>query len=389
MRRVTATVLCVALLGGGCDESESETETETESETESEAESVGAGQAVSAPAGLELVAVEDGAVLLWGAPGGGLRAQRLDPLGGARGEPLAVTEAGRVLEVVGAQGGGRLGVAWVEQSDDEQRVRAAIGDARGRQFGPPLELADTEDHDGAQRGWLAASASDQGELDVLFRSALGSCGGAHPKQRCVRFFHRRLSTDTQPRGLPLVVPEPCPRAVVGNEFSGGDWYFALCARPAASLHPTAVTLYALRFAPQYAHAEQLLEGCTPEGMSAVASGVLAVGECEGEPHGVRVGDAGRSRAELGPIERGARCREGRPELWARGKTRVRRRLDAPASRLEALLPRVLAPLGARAVWTGRALVVGRALEERVALGRYECRGGRLARTGGSPGARTP
>ncbi|MFW5921468.1 MAG: hypothetical protein ACOCUS_06475, partial [Polyangiales bacterium] len=313
----------------------------------------------------------------------------LDPRGGGRGEPVAVTEQARVLEVVAAAGGGRLGVAWVEQTDAEQRVRAAIGDARGRAFGPPLELAEAEDHDGSHRGWLAASASDEGELDVLFRSTLGSCGGAHPEHRCVRFFHRRLSTDAQPRGLPLVVPEPCPRAVVGNVFAGGDWYFALCSRPAASPEPTAVTLYALRFEPQYAHAEELLEGCTPQGMSALSAGVLAVGDCDGEPHGVRIGDAGRSRDDLGAIEREARCRAGRPELWARGAERASRRLDAPVSRLEALLSSARAPDGARAAWTGEAVLVARPLENRVAIGRYQCRGGSLERTGGPPGAGAP
>jgi hypothetical protein len=32
-------------------------------------------------------------------------------------------------------------------------------------------------------------------------------------------------------------------------------------------------------------------------------------------------------------------------------------LDAPQSRLEALLPEAIAPVGARAVWTGEALLV--------------------------------
>ena len=73
------------------------------------------------------------------------------------------------------------------------------------------------------------------------------------------------------------------------------------------------------------------------------------------------------------------CGAGKLTLELDGREVV---FDRDAIGLGALLPRHLVPDGARAVWTGRALLIARAVAGRLEIDGRPCRAGTLTR--GSP-----
>ncbi len=67
-----------------------------------------------------------------------------------------------------------------------------------------------------------------------------------------------------------------------------------------------------------------------------------------------------------------------PVIVAPGGTRIR--VDAVRSGLGSLLPPIVAPACARAVYTGRAVLVGAPIGDEVTVRRYECEEGMFVRT---------
>ncbi|MFW5924643.1 MAG: hypothetical protein ACOCV4_00665 [Myxococcota bacterium] len=381
-------LLCVAMGWGavlaGCDADEDEPAASV-SAPAPEPRPVPVGpRPVASRAAFDLAVRAAGAVLVWGEPaqrGGGVRALALDGQGVVRGPERDVLAAGepqgrgsRVAELAASAGGGRLGVAWVLRDlDGELRVRATHGNDAATTFAPAVKLGKSETGSFDGRGRVAVAVSKSGLVDVLYRSGAGPCRAGQRDAQCARFAH--WQPKGAGRGLPLMVPEPCAPGVVGSLFREARWYFGVCSEGAT-------TVYAIQFDPEYAHAENVLAACTPEALVPGPEGVLALGRCDGDLRAVELREGGKQRTDVGSVERRAACEEGKPVLTMVGAGQRARelRLTGPLGALEAWLPEAVAPPEARAVWTGRALLVATPIASEVALRRFECDGAQLIRT---------
>jgi len=277
---------------------------------------------------------------------------------------------------------------------------ATHGPDSAEAFAPPEDLGRTSARSLGGRGLLAAAAADDGAVAVMHRAMPTPCDGgpeaedtgddtetapdadgtpdqaaAAPGGDCVRFFVRRLGAGGDARrGVPIAAPRPCARGVVGHLWASDVWYYGVCT---AERGPPASTVYAIQFDPEYAHAERLLEGCEPAGIAPLDEGVLVSGGCGGDPRAVWIAEAGRRMARIGEAAPTVACREGRPVLSV-GEAVLT--LSGPVARIETLLPDELAPPGARAAWTGEAILVARPVGPEVSLRRYQCDDGELGRT---------
>jgi hypothetical protein len=324
-------------------------------------------------------------MLVWAEPpvlGGAIRALELNPRGQPSGPDRPVgapatgdadgaagaAEAARVLELSVAHGGGRTAVAWLARaSDGAQRVWATRG--QGSTFGPAVDLGPTEVASPARRGALAVAASESGALDVMFQSTRRPCRDGDASQACMGIDHWQPSGRRE--GVSLVVPDPCPAPIVGYLVRHGRWYFGVCAGEGDDSY---TTLYAIEHEPQYAHVERLHAGCAPLGLAPAADGALLVVRCGDELRATHVAQAGRAVTDLGRLERAVRCGPEGMELHLRGQhgQGVVLPLTGPLSRIETWLAEDLAPAGARAVWTGQALLVAAPAEEGVRVRGHRC-----------------
>lgn len=339
---------------------------------------------VSGEAAFDLVATEEGAALLWGRPaseGSELVAAVLDSGGVARGEPIVLSvpaseRSSRVVQVESVSVQGRLGVAWVTTDGQRALTHAALGDAKTRSFTPGAALGETALDDPRQRGQTAITASDRGEFLVLRRGSDERCS-EDPSQRCATFaFREVLSTGPEPRGLPLSVPAPCPRAIVGFTVIQDRWHYALCSL--AEGRPV-TTLFNVQRTPFYAEAKRLHDGCTPLGVSAVNGDAVTVADCSDGRRGTLSAGLERPAASVELSQATLECELGRPVLRAPGERVLALSFDRPLSGLGPLVPARVAPASARVVWTGTTLLGAIWSRGRVALHRWQCRGSELAR----------
>jgi hypothetical protein len=384
----------LAALVAGCSSCEEEPPPETPPPATAPPPPVVAPRAVATVAAFDLVAVPGGALLAFGPPaeqGGGVHALLLSPIGERVGEDVvlferAPTEAAPVapyaLEISAASGGGRVAVAWVVRDGLDASVGAAQGTAEGPVFGPPSELAPTEAPDRVRRGLLALAGAPDGTMSLLHRAGRGPCADS-ARTDCVQLAITRLGGTpgaSEREGVGLAVPEVCETPVAGHVWADGTWYYGVCA--VAADRPE-TTVYAIRFEPEYAHADQVLAGCAPLGLARVGEGAaMLLGRCGAERvDAVRFGDVGQSRRDLASVTRAVRCVDGRPTLsvGAPGGA-VEVVLAEPASGIAALLPESIAPEHARAVWTGRALLVATPSGREVRIERHECDDGELRRS---------
>ncbi len=351
---------------------------------------------VATQAAFDLVATGEGGVLVWGVPtarGAGIRAIAIDPLGGPRGSERNAVAPGHAagggnaedippdaVEIAAAAGGGRLGVVWVLRNQTVLRVQAALGDDSAEAFSPPEDLAPTRMDKVGVRGQVAAAASPAGELAVFYREGDGPCEDGQPGT-CARLEQRRLGAKSGREGVPMVMHAPCDPPIVGDVFSGNSWYYAVCSEDTGRPE---TTLFLIQFEPAYAHAEQLLGGCVPRGLTPLDNAVAVTASCGDHLAGATLGN---DRHVHGPeaLHMAVRCADGRPVIEGRGMGGgmvMHLPLGAPTSRLAALLPSKMAPPGARAVWTGEALLVAVPVGQDVAFRRYQCKDGDLTRTDG-------
>ncbi|MCS6797145.1 MAG: hypothetical protein NZ898_01220 [Myxococcota bacterium] len=367
-------------------------------------------RAVSSRAAFDLVASRQGAFLVFGPTqqaGGGLVVQPLDAIGAPRGSEIALERiptrrSGELpppyaLEVVAATAAGRLGVAYVVAEDAGIIVRAVHASDDLQSSSPPQTLAETGLRLWRGRGQVGLAASADGTLSLLARAGTAPCEAssqtaptnlprtdvdpdlvAAPARTCVRIRAWRLASPPSLREAEsLLLPDACEGPIVGHLWSDGVWYHAVCNLENGV---PVTTGYAIQFDPPYARADRLLEGTWPVGLAPVASGLR-----DGRGGVILVAEDGAMVA-IGPMlsgvpmpttERRVRCDAGRPVLEG-GPVRVA--LSAPTSRLESLLPPQLAPAGARAVWTGEALLVAVPASRDVIVRRYQCERGELVRT---------
>jgi hypothetical protein len=327
------------------------------------------------PTAFELAASPTGATLVW-APenraNGALRRVELDASGRFQGEAVQGLESaalsGEVADLAAAWVGSRLALAWVERRADKARVRAAWSGTTA----PPFELGAAWRAPQMARGNLVVAARDDRAL-VFARGDEAACiePGRHG---CFAFEFHELGPDgAKKTGLPMSVPVPCADDSAQLAVVGARFHYGVCTNTGDR---PVTTMFTIERNPDYARADPMLEGCTPAGTFVWQGAAWLVAECEGGRRAARLG-ARDEPAEFLDLH-GARleCKNGGASIRAASLDLA---LDEPRSGLAALLPKELAPPGARSVWTGRALVVGTTLGAGVRLVRYTCAGEKLER----------
>jgi hypothetical protein len=187
---------------------------------------------------------------------------------------------------------------------------------------------------------------------------------------CFAFgFHELDATRAVATGLPMSVPVPCTDHSASLVVRGTRFHYGVCTDSGKG---PVTTLFSIQRDPEYARADSLLEGCTPTGTFVWHDAAWLVADCEGGRRAGRIGDDPPEFLDL---------HAPRLECTSR-KLRVRApslelALEEPRAGLSPLLPPDVAPSGARAAWTGRALVVASSFAERLRVTVRTCRGDRL------------
>lgn len=361
---------------------------------------IAAPRPVASSIAFDLIDTPEGAVLAWGAPsrqGGGVRALALDPTGAPRGTEVEVARGGmrrrdrvdatpvQIEELAMASSGGRLGLAWVVGGPTPEihatfSARDTEGLAPVRALGATTSLVPGSR---PTRGRVTVSTREDGGLVVSHRIEDAPCtaaaGAEAAGMMCARILRTELDAiaGATESSSPMEIPAACPALLPGAVSTQGTWFYGLC-----HLAPRPVTtVYAIRPSISYAAANDALPGCLPEGLAPLPEGAALVGVCaEGRSAAILDGH-GRVGSTLATLTSDVVCEGGRPVLVVNGDATPRRLpLVGSVSRLETLLPERIAPRGARASWTGQALLVATWLEGEVALRRYECHETRLVRT---------
>jgi hypothetical protein len=362
---------------------------------------------LSTATAFDLTSAAGGAVLAWAPPlGGVLLTARFDARGLALQRPrvdagASATRAGATPAVSGegwVSGVGRavadlavvesaesLALAWNEGEGGTGQLRVAWlpprGSARTFDLGPAWRGSPS------QRGALALGAREAGAL-LLARGVEAPCASSDD-EGCHSFQFFRFSGDgAYDTGIPLTVPSPCAewsaqlvsapaRALGGalpdasNEEAPARFDYAICSGEGAE---SALTVFSIVPQPAYATAEETFRGCTPLGAGHFAGAPAFVATCGLDRRIVTLPVQGGRPVVRTINERGLVCNGGTARLrfgaeWLRP--------SGPLGRLELLLTEDLAPPGARAVWTGEALVVARADAGRLVLSRHACQGSSL------------
>lgn len=354
----------LALMLVACDGEPSE----IRSEPPARAPSIAESRAVSDAAAIALVPTGEGALLAWGARHG-VRAIPLGPLGEPAGTEIVLADEERAITELDASASGRrVAIAWVADDGASAAVEATYSLDGGRSFAAPDPLGPTVR---GSSGRLDMAAHEDGSLVLYHRIPEGPCVAS--QGTCARFTRTGIGGDAS-RGMrgtePLEVRHPCDPLVSGALWHDGTWYHAVCH---ADPEPSTL-VYAIRPAISYAAPIDLPSGCMPLGVAPLDDGVAALTRCAERTTATHLDLMGRPLARFDPVERSVVCAAGRPSITL-GSERARLRLDGSREDLEALLPETIAPEGARAVWTGEALIVAAPARGEVALRRYRCLGG--------------
>jgi hypothetical protein len=302
-----------------------------------------------------------------------LHVARFDLSGGALESSTHELVGGAVGDLALADGAAGSSVVWRQAAGKEARVRGlwlgSAGDSRA------LELGAAWGEARAGRGNLALVSRGTGTL-ALVRGPRESCEDG-TLEACFGFrFYSLSAGGALETGLGLRVPVPCDaRAaqLLSPALASGDQrlHYAVCTR--ADQAPV-LTLFSIDPDRSYASARQVFSGCTPLGASYFGGQPMIVAECQGARQVARItgSDAPLELRRLdvrgllcGP--RGARVRIGDDWLDLEGGT----------DHLELLLDSSLSPAGARAVWTGSALLVAQVAAGKLSLSRYACAGSEL------------
>lgn len=330
---------------------------------------------LSEAAAFALVPAGEGALLTWAASTG-VRALPLDPLGSPAGPELTLAPGSdAVVELDAASAGRRLALAWVIDRGELLEVKASYSLDGGRSFAAAEQLGPTVRAHGA-RGRLDMSAQDGGALVLYHRIPEGPCMSS--AGTCARIARTAIGEGTAlERTDPLEVQHPCDPLVSGALWHDGTSYHAVCH---ADPEPSTL-VYAIRPALQYAVPVDMPAGCTPLGIAPLDVGVAVVTRCGDRLVATHLDAMGRELARFSPVERSVACEEGRPALTiGSGGGGPRLHLEGAREELEALLPESIAPSGARAIWTGEALLVAGVQRGELSLRRYQCAGETFART---------
>ena len=349
-----------------------------------------ASRTLASDAAFALVAVPDGGLLVWAVAesrGSGIRTISLSPTGASLGTDRSIAPsgasatdtAGQAVELDAFATGRRVGIAWVMDRGHDLRAQAVWSADSGERFGAAEDIGETVRLEPGARGRVVVSGSPDGTLVVHHRIPDAACVAS--PGTCAMFDRYGLGDSEEgARGTePLEVQTPCEPFVAAALFHDGTWYQSLChVDPQAG---PSTTVYAIRPSLSYA-APTALPGCQPGGISPLDHGVLVRASCGETDVAHHLDEMGRIRATFRPADYHASCTQGRPVLRIRqGNREVKLQLGAAQSRIESLLPRRLAAPGARAIWTGEAVLVATPQLRSLTVRRFEClKDGRLERT---------
>jgi hypothetical protein len=300
--------------------------------------------------------------------------QSFDAHGDARGAPrrVAQTDAGgEVLELAATGIGKQLGAAWIESDASESRTRALLLAPSEAAPPEPTRIATGAPVTAASRSHLALSGTAEGRLRVLYADAPTKC--VDPASGpCIGYGFREIGAGARAlAGQWLAVPQPCAHGAPSLTARGDRLYYAVCASNDGQ--PRSVA-YSINVQTEYARADEVLGGCDPLGMLALDDGALLVADCNGVRRAVELTLAARPPVERTLSEREVTCDGALPNVRA---AELALPLTAPRERLESVLPDELAPPGARAVWTGHALLIAHPAPSGIELVRLACRNGSL------------
>ncbi len=326
---------------------------------------LGAFDFVSSPRGTALVWASKGSGALELAvldeSGRQLRSESLLPASDA-GTP------GAIGEVAATTRGDDLAVAWLERGTAGTRARGFVRPLNGGSTGRVVEIGAVLEPVSAPRGNLALTEHD-GHFVVLSRGQKSECTDASAHD-CVGFgFHRLETSSTTAQGLPLTVPLPCAQGSVSFAVTSSRWYYGVCSQ---STGKPITTLFSIQPDPEYARADQLLEGCLPLGALAEHDELWLVGDCSGSRRAVRVRGGNAETLEMRVDRTEAVCESGYPVIRQAGPSGMRLVFGVARDRLEAFLPEALSAPGARAVWTGHTLLVASPQRGAITLKGYQC-----------------
>lgn len=323
---------------------------------------------LEASTAFELISTFDGAKLVWveAKARGALKEQALTRMGELKGRPRELVggnvDRGRMTDLAAAQLDRGVLIAWVEQMGEEARAQLAFSDEKT----PPqlVDLGPAWTTNKTVRGNLAVAGARDFALAFL-RGRQEPC--AEGQSECFGFSLYRIDAGAakSARGLPLSVPVPCSQHSTVLAVVNGRWHYGICT---VQGDKPVTTVFSIQFDPEYAAAEQLLEGCRPLGFFEHEGQAWLSGDCEGERRATRVSGEKRVAQPLGGLA--PRCVNGRVEL---GRAGFSHRLGKPEGGLEVLLGPPWVTESARAVWTGKSLLVATERGARVHLTRYVCR----------------
>jgi hypothetical protein len=330
---------------------------------------------LSTPTAFEWVALRDGAALVFAprddAAGAVVRWDFTRDARPKSEKPARVLPPelaqGEVTDLAATAVGEALALAWVERERGKARAFGAFVGAH-----PPrrVELGATVFPARAARGNVTLVKQRDAAL-AFARLAETSC--VNPNERgCSAFELFTLSPEgAKTVGLPLVVPSPCADHSALLAVAGERFHYALCAGSEAEPR---TTWFSIQPDPEYARADQVLAGCRPLAAFSWDGAAYLVGDCERGRRFARV-PGGDERIEEGELD-SASCDAGK--LGVRlGERRLV--FSEPRAGLHAFFDTETLPRGARAVWTGAALLVADAPAARLSLSRFTCEGNVLRR----------
>lgn len=340
---------------------------------------------LTSSAAFELVASTEGAVLSWAAGpcSEGVHVQRFATDGEPVAEPVRLDGCGplpsaaQIVQLSAVADGGKLGLAWIAQTESEAQVLGSFGADSGASFAPTLLLGAAATSASPGRSGLSMAGAESGQMRVSWRATDDRCSTG--EERCARVFttSHPPAQEVAARGSDVrEVPVPCPDLLVGSLWRQGIWYEAFCALDGPQAEPV-TEVYAIRPEIFYAEAFPVLAGCSPLGVAPAPRGVLVLGMCA---DGLRVHALGESHRDVirNPV-RDVRCESGRPTFMIRngqGQSIVYK-LDAPTDRLELWLSGRLATSESRVAFTGRTLLVATVQDMKLNVQAWKCQGERL------------
>jgi hypothetical protein len=378
---VRVLLVCVAVGCGRGGERESEARPADPQRLEAVRSSLAAVGAVASAAALDLVLMPSGPLLVWAPPraeaGGGILLLELDASGEPRGAVRRAAPAGEqgdVLELAAAPSGADVAVIYREPHEGGGSHTLSLRVPLDAAAPEPALLAVSPAELGEGRGRVAIAGAADRPARAMYMAGIAACSDQDDVAPCAGFGFSELGgTERAGRAEPwLSVPSPCPEGAVGVAGLDQRFFYAVCSwrRDAP-----ATMAYAINVENYYARADEVLHGCAPLGMVAIdAQTVLLGGDCGVLRRAARLTVDMKPPAEFPLDDLALACRRGRASITATGWALS---LDHARAELEVVLPEQVAPSGARALWTGSALLVAQRMSGRLELTRYTCAGDAL------------